>query len=59
MNAHKASYLLFVGDVEEGQVIGHQCNNECCVNPFHLKAESQSENMRYCVASGRHVSQQK
>jgi hypothetical protein len=56
MNAHKASYLLFVGAVEEGQVIGHQCNNEGCVSPHHLKAETQSENMQYCVASGRHNS---
>lgn len=59
MNAHKASYLLFVGPVEEGQVIGHQCNNEFCVSPHHLKAETQSENMSYCVASGRHSSQVK
>ena len=57
MNAHKASYLLFVGEVEPGQVIGHQCNRESCVNPAHLKAESQSENMRYCVRCGRHNSQ--
>lgn len=57
MNAHKAAYLLFIGDVEAGKVLGHQCNNEQCSNPFHLKPESQSENMKYCVASGRHNSQ--
>lgn len=56
MSAHKASYLLLVGPVEDGLVIGHQCNNERCVSPYHLKAETQSANMEYCVASGRHSS---
>lgn len=57
INAHKAAYVMFVGPVEAGQVIGHQCNNEFCVSPFHLKAETQTENMIYCVQSGRHNSQ--
>ena len=57
MNAHKAAYLLFVGEVEAGMVLGHQCNNEHCVNPSHLKMESQSENIKYCVHCGRHNSQ--
>src|SRR5690606_31294900 len=43
VNAHKASYLLFRGDVAEGQVVGHLCNCESCVNPFHLVAQSQAE----------------
>lgn len=57
MNAHKASYVLFVGPVPTGHVVGHQCNLESCVNPFHFKAETQADNMRYCVACGRHGSQ--
>lgn len=56
MNAHKASHILFNGPVADGLVVGHQCNNERCVSPHHLKAETQSENMQYCVASGRHNS---
>ena len=59
VNAHKASYLLFNGDIAEGQVIGHTCNNEHCVSPYHLEAQTQKENMQYCLASGRHASQQK
>lgn len=59
MSAHKASYLLFRGPVDDGQVIGHQCNNEWCVNPHHLEAESQSQNMIYCVKAGRHGSQKR
>jgi hypothetical protein len=54
ISAHKASYILFVGDVEEGQVIGHQCNNEGCVSPHHLKAESQSQNIKFMWYCRRH-----
>lgn len=57
VSAHKAAYRLFVGEVAEGMVLGHQCNREECCNPHHLKAESQSSNMKYCVKSGRHNSQ--
>lgn len=59
VSAHKASHLLFVGPVADGLVVGHQCNNESCVNPFHLEQETQSSNIQYCVASGRHNSQTK
>lgn len=57
MNAHKAAYLMFNGDVEDGQVIGHICNNERCCNPHHLVAQSQSDNIKYSVICGRHNSQ--
>ena len=57
VSAHKAGYLLFVGPVAEDHVLGHQCNNENCCNPAHLKAESQSDNCKYMVHCGRHNSQ--
>lgn len=57
VNAHKASYLLFRGRVPAGKVVAHQCNHESCVSPWHLEAETQKQNMEYCVASGRHNSQ--
>ena len=57
ISAHRAAYLLFVGPIEDGLVIGHLCNRESCCNPAHLRAESQSSNMKYCVSCGRHNSQ--
>lgn len=57
MSAHKASHILFNGDVDSGLVVGHLCNNEWCVNPHHLVAQSQSDNMSYAVICGRHNSQ--
>jgi hypothetical protein len=58
MNAHKASYLMFTGEVEPGQVVHHKCGYEECVSPYHLEACSQAQNVQYCIAMGRHVSQQ-
>jgi hypothetical protein len=57
MSAHKASHLLFNGAVGDDQVVAHLCNNEHCVSPHHLECQSQSENMKYCLACGRHGSQ--
>lgn len=56
VSAHKASHLLFIGPVAEGLVVGHQCNNEACVSPHHLKAETQSSNIKYMWFCGRHAS---
>lgn len=30
----------------------HQCNNKWCVNPDHMKAGTQKENVNYCIESG-------
>jgi len=34
--AHKASYLVFRGDIADKQVVMHRCNKRHCVNPNHL-----------------------
>jgi hypothetical protein len=55
-SAHRASYLLFNGEIPEGLVIGHSCNNERCCNPNHLGAVTQSDNILYSIICGRHNS---
>lgn len=35
-------------------VVMHLCNNPLCCNPAHLKGGTQRQNMRQCVADGRH-----
>jgi hypothetical protein len=35
--AHRISYLLFVGPVAKRKHVHHECGNEWCVNPEHLR----------------------
>jgi hypothetical protein len=51
--AHRAFYRAFVGEIPEGQVIAHKCDVACCVNPAHLVACSQLENIDDMERKGR------
>jgi hypothetical protein len=45
VQAHRVSYLLFIGTIPEGLTIDHTCRNHRCVNPSHLEAVSNRENV--------------
>lgn len=42
--------------LRDSHVGAHLCNNPFCVNPEHLRRDTQRGNMRQCVEEGRHVS---
>jgi len=43
--AHRVSYILKYGEISDNLVIDHLCKNKKCVNPKHLEAVSQKENV--------------
>lgn len=51
--AHRISYELHFGPVPDGMVVSHSCDNPGCVNPDHLSAKPQADNLREMFAKGR------
>lgn len=51
--AHRASYVAFKGEIPDGTVICHSCDNPSCVNPDHLFAATQQQNILESIAKGR------
>jgi hypothetical protein len=45
MHASRAAYQFAIGPIPEGLVIDHLCSNTLCVNPAHLEAVTQRENV--------------
>ena len=50
---HRYSYTYYVGDIPEGLLVLHSCDNPPCVLPSHLRVGTQADNMAEMTVKGR------
>jgi hypothetical protein len=53
VNAHKFAYVATNGNIADGLVVRHTCNNPPCCNPAHLIPGTQKMNIADAIRSGR------
>ena len=51
--AHRASYQEYVGDIPDGMLVCHKCDNPPCIRPDHLFLGTNRDNTIDALAKGR------
>lgn len=55
IGAHRASWILYRGEIPAGAFVLHKCDVRCCVNPDHLFLGSNKDNVKDMISKGRQV----
>ncbi|HDL7461496.1 TPA: HNH endonuclease [Yersinia enterocolitica] len=53
LRANRASYVTFKGEIPDGMVVRHTCDNKLCINPDHLILGSCKQNSQDMVDRDR------
>ncbi len=51
--AHRAAYLVFKGEIPDGKMVCHSCDNRLCINPDHLWLGSAKDNVQDMISKNR------
>ncbi len=50
----RVSYEIHKGEIPDGLIICHTCDNPICTNPDHLFLGTKKDNSDDCISKGRH-----
>ena len=53
MSAHRVSWIIAFGSIEDGACVLHRCDNPSCVNPGHLFIGTKKDNVEDMRSKGR------